>query len=451
MEINDLRKEVLKEEPEKREIPIAATEGGVQITKTETSELSKDDVEMLEEVLGEDVVTENSEAAQEQIDDDYTKKDAIVLAKIIDRLKRKEKFSVYNAMTPSLKEKVTKAATEAGHFDMRTRHMFATMMVTQMMQDNEIDSAWDKLQKEFKEASKMPDHMDFYGAVMYDKLCSKSLIKAAMYEEKEIKESADLYIGVARTYLDVFSFHLMIAAVKEKPSMIRKAVKYYKRACDDIDFKLKKLGIVVTENVSAATHSKLLINRYGEEKAAMLLCAFAIMVENLDQSTTSKEIAFLISQFMGTFSYLKEDAITDFGKELLDNFNKFIDVCETVIKAEDSWESSVDLQLDMARRYMEEKFTEDFDKAREKFKSDFLEGLNKKIEAADKEKESTEDDDTLPELASSGLVVSDETKEPSAECDDKSCDQEYEPDADQSGESFLGTDLPADVERGNSQ
>lgn len=379
-----------------RALPTMGVNKGV--VKTTTSELTPDDMAMIDEALGSEnvkelkvekdgslkekletavkegsVVADGSEEAEEMIDGEHSKQDAIVLAKIIDRVKAGQKFSIYNAMTPSLKKTAREQAHKVGIYNLQGIQMFAHTMIAQMIQDKEIDKAWDKLQGDIKDASRMPAQTDMYGFAVYENMCFKSLIKAHAFEYKDAKHDADLYRSVAKTYIECMYFKPILQAAKDNFKAISKCEKLYKRYIDDIDFKFPKLAVNVTKNTSCATNAPLIMKNFDEHSGAALICAIGELIAKLDpEKLLDKEIAFVMSQFIGIYPYLDKDPEkrTEYGQILYDSFMRF---GNTLLGDFDEALKEADAEIDEHYKKLDEK-------AKEQFLTDYLPKMKEKLD-----------------------------------------------------------------------
>ena len=114
--------------------------------------------------------------------------DAKCMMEMFQRIKKDDgeiKFSPYNKMTDSLKSQVRFAASKYGIRSIQDVQSFAKTMVMQMYQDATVDKAWAKLQEDIRRTNRIPEQMDIFGSVLYDRMVCGALIKSIVLKEKD--------------------------------------------------------------------------------------------------------------------------------------------------------------------------------------------------------------------------------------------------------------------------
>ena len=294
-----------------------------------------------------------NEGESKQGDTNVMNEDVLCVYKIMSLIREhhgETDFSIYNKLTPTLKERIKRAATANGVYGSSNIQTFTKLLFAQLYQDSEIDGAWKKLQEDIKEADKMPEHMDIFGSVIYNKMVREALLQVHMAHEAEPEkidiESNGLTL-VAKLTVSSWFLEPLYTAVLLNRSRFKKSEKKFKQNVDDIEYIFSKFDIKSSSHNTPKELLNLLhlhtndLNPHAHE----YLAAAIIYALEGNKSDTRNYIAlqfvFLQSLIIGVLSYINpdEDVQTDEGKLLWNNFKKFLSFCELVL--ESNWEANL--------------------------------------------------------------------------------------------------------------
>lgn len=261
--------------------------------------------------------------------------DAICMYEMLKQIKKDGgvvKFSAYNRMTPSLKKKVLEAANQNGIYTKDEIRIFAKTIVLQMYQDDALDSAWTKLQEDINKANRMPEQMDIFGSVIYDKMIRKALIKDIALKEKDPNyDPNNLFVQTVNRFLDSWFFINTISCISNNKTCLKKAIKNLKRNIENINYIYEKMNIKTSAHTNAQVLFKNIAKKFDSEMAAYYIAA----VNELLNTCTEKNIyalqtSFNTSLIMGILSFINEDSEvqTDEGAILYKNFLRFERICK---------------------------------------------------------------------------------------------------------------------------
>lgn len=268
-----------------------------------------------------------------------TDENAVCLFKMFERIRKdggKINFSTYNRMTPALQREMRNAAKASGIYRIQDIQMFTSTTVMQMYQDLTIDSEWEKLQNDIKKASRMPEQMDIFGEVIYDKMVNNSLLKMVTLKTRRPDEVGwQLFQSVARTYLNQYYFIDLMNMVWGTLNEFKKKNKNPKRLIDDVDYVFQRVGIKTSIHTEAKTLYDKIVAKFGEPEALSYLIGIKLVLNEAcadPKGVRAQETAFLTSQFMGILAYINDDeeVRTDFGNQLVKNFKFYITFCKMI-------------------------------------------------------------------------------------------------------------------------
>lgn len=320
--------------------------------------------------------------------------DAICMYEILKRIKKdhgKVNFSVYNKMTPNLKAQVRQAAAQNGIFDLDSIRSFAKTMALQMYQDNALDNAWKQLQDDINKANRMPEQMDIFGSVIYDKMVKTSLIKDIAIKEKDPEHYAEnnLFVETCQRFLDHWYFISMIGLLANNRKALNKSEKNLKRNIDDINYTFDKLDIKISAHTDATTLSKNISDKFGELAAGYLIAGIAELLATCkEKNVYGLQTAFTTSLIMGVLAFINtdEEVQTPEGAILFKNFMRFLTICDKLV--EEGNEEWINL-LQEAEKEKEELFN----KEREIAKAEYESKYNQQLQG--ETKECSEKNDTV--------------------------------------------------------
>lgn len=272
--------------------------------------------------------------------------DALCIFNILNRIRKdggQINFSVYNTLTPTLKEKVRSVALATGVQGNSNLQMFAKLLFSQMYQDSELDSAWGQLQKDIEKANRMPEQMDIFGSVIYNKMIHEGLTRILMAHETDPKIEVETspITEVAKLTLDCWFLKPLYEGVIKRPNKLRKFSKKYKQNVSDIEYYYDKYSI---KSSSTNKPSDLLKNLSTKDIVPnahqILAAAIALSFENLDQNNPKEYIpiqyVFLHSLVLGILAYINPDqeVQTEEGKILWDSYRCFMTFADKVLNTE---------------------------------------------------------------------------------------------------------------------
>lgn len=313
---------------EKKPKPVTATSSKSLANNNEYNTYSTSIDEMLQLV---------NEGEKSNADDD-----ALCMFKMFQQIEKdggEIKFSVWNKMTPNLKNQVRAVAADAGIHNLEGLRIFAKTMVTQVYQDKNMDTAWMDLQEKIKKANRMPEQMDIFGNVIYDKTVTGALVKdiSVKYKDPENYTEDNVFRKMAMGFLDIWYFIPMMTMLYKDYTSLEKISnpKYIKRFNENIDYRFRKIDIKISTHTEARLIYKLISKKFGVRKAQFLIAAINDFLDTHTEKTpTNIQYAFVLSLVMGILGYINMDSEvqTDAGKLLVTNFNKFCEFCEELLK-----------------------------------------------------------------------------------------------------------------------
>ena len=310
--------------------------------ETSTKTTSSRNVDPFESALS----TMANMIAKNKGSEDNLDEDTLCMLRIITRINKDGlKFSTWNACTPGLKKIVGEYAKNIGAFTLHDKQVCSNALFTQLAQEMTMDKEWLQLQKEVAKANRMPEHMDIYGSVLYDKMVVGSLIRKKYLEikmndiEEEKKNNFTKAIGTYDTIIDTFLvnafFINMMQAVTNNPGIIGKADKLAKRNIEDITFTLEKNKLSISESNKISTLYNMIAKKYSKEEANYYIAGMNNIVATSTGGTTRDlQTLFVQHMMIGVIAYINTDieVQTEFGKTLTANFKRYIDLCKKVFE-----------------------------------------------------------------------------------------------------------------------
>ena len=276
---------------------------------------------------------------------DPTSEDSLCLFKMIRRMETdggEIKFSPWNQATEGIKQIVAEASVNTGIYNLEGKQMFFKMLLTQLFQELKTDKAWQEFQEQINKASQMPEQMDFYGSVIYDHMVIKPLQKIEEIKDKNPDASGDItyYEKVAKIYVDNYFMIRLMGLVAGKYGIVRKADKKIKNIISDIEFFFDKYEIKTTKYTKAKFLYKLMVSKYGIDKANWFMSGLSALLDNLNgekDKTVRSESVFLQSLMAGCLAYISdnEDTRTEWGNRLIENVERYWKICDIIDKEED--------------------------------------------------------------------------------------------------------------------
>ena len=272
--------------------------------------------------------------------------DALCIFNILSRIRKnngKVNFSVYNILTPTLKEKVRSVALATGVQGTDNLQMFAKLLFSQMYQDSELDSAWGQLQKDIEKANRMPEQMDIFGSVIYKKMIHEGLVRVLMAHETDPKiEVEDSPVAeVAKLTLECWYLKPLYEGAIQRTNKLRKYSKKYKQNISDIEYFLSKYNIKSSSTNKPGDLFKNLSTKNIVPNAHQILAAgIALSFENLDQNNPKEHIpvqyVFLHSLILGILAYINPDqeVQTEEGKILWDSYRCFLTFVDKLLNTD---------------------------------------------------------------------------------------------------------------------
>lgn len=340
-------------------------------------------------------IVSKSKGKEEGLDEDQ-----LCMLRIINKINSKGiNFSVWNSCTPGLKDIVNNYAINIGAVSLKEKQMCAKALFLQLAQEMKMDKEWIQLQREVAKANRMPEHMDIYGSVLYDKMVVGSLIRKKYLETKlgedteneaNIRKAMNTYDGIVDTFLVNMFFINMMEAVNNNKGVIYKNDKLAKRNIDDITFTLEKNKITISESNKIDTLYKLIKAKFTEHAANFYVAGMNEVISHCTNGTT-KDLQTLFVQHMmiGVIAYINPDAEvqTEFGKKLMKNFDRYVTFCRAIMLAKDT-DSDCTSSIKEALKDKEELYLSAEAQAKEKVETDLL----KKTEESPKEEETVKEE-----------------------------------------------------------
>ena len=310
-----------------------------------------------------------------------THEDAKCMYEIFNKIKEDRgevKFSVYNKMTPTLKEKVKHIAGLHGVYNIQGIQSFAKTMAGQMYQDTLIDKEWVKLQGDLKKANRIPEQMDIFGSVLYDRMVIGALVKnyALMDKDPDNYNSINVFTKTAITFLDNWYLLTMMKRIVVDTDIILKQ-KNIKRICNEIDTNFDIIKIQTSVHTKAQSIYTMIAKKFNDEKARWFIYGVDAVLKDcvLDNNVDNIQNAFVISLIMGILSYinLDEEVQTEQGKLLVENFKRYTEFCASIIPTEnksilpetDSFKILISAEKDMTELYNKK-----LEEAKQKYEED---------------------------------------------------------------------------------
>lgn len=308
--------------------------------------------------------------------------DAKCMMEMFQRIKKDDgeiKFSPYNKMTDSLKSQVRFAASKYGIRSIQDVQSFAKTMVMQMYQDATVDKAWAKLQEDIRRTNRIPEQMDIFGSVLYDRMVCGALIKSIVLKEKDPENFKDdnVFVRAANIFLDNMFFLRMMESFMLNVSRVKKGERNIKRVLDDIDDLFTKVGISIDKNTTSASAVYGGIkSKFDETKATYLMLGVNYVLETcVDGSVDSLQTAFVLSLINGILTYINLDSEvqTEQGKLLLTNFSSYIDFCTKLLS--DDIEGAKQVQQ-LAMEVKTELYSNELVRAQKKYEENIASQIN---------------------------------------------------------------------------
>ena len=340
-----------------------------------------------------------------------THEDAKCMYEIFNRIKEDRgevKFSVYNKMTPALKEKVKKTAALHGVYNLQGVQSFAKTMAGQMYQDTLLDKEWVKLQGDLKKANRIPEQMDIFGSVLYDRMVLGALVKnyALLDKDPDNYCSINVFTKTAITFLDNWYLLTMMKRIVVDTDIILKQ-KNIKRICNEIDTNFDIIKIQTSVHTKAQSIYTMIAKKFNDEKARWFIYGVDAVLKDcvLDNNVDNIQNAFVISLIMGILSYinLDEEVQTEQGKLLVDNFNRYCEFCSSIIPTEnknilpntDSFKILISAEKDMTELYNKK-----LEEAKQKYEDDIASNISTTKNPSTSESEHTVADTNSEETES---------------------------------------------------
>ena len=314
--------------------------------------------------------------------------DTLCVFNILERIRKDNgevKFSPYNKATPKVKAMLKNYANSMGAYDIRSVQSCAKILFGQLYQDQGIDEAWKNLQLEVKKANRMPESLDIYGSVLFDKMVDGSLIryitlrKTQDVNDEKIRNAMDVYQSIVSVFLDQTKFLSMMSIINDNISRFRRNIKNIKRTIDDITYTLEKNNISISEHTSIKTLYDIIKAKYKNDfEANCLISGIQLVLEaNNGDNRTALQTVFLQHMILGVVAYINPDkeVQTEFGKELMKGFKIYIDFCNAINEERDTLE-----YIKNAIKEKDELYDKEYKKCEEKVDNDLL---NKKEESTE--------------------------------------------------------------------
>lgn len=272
--------------------------------------------------------------------------DALCIFNILNRIRQdggEIKFSIYNTLTPSLKDKLKQVATSTGVGEANIR-VFTRLFFSQLYQDSELDSAWGQLQKDLEEANRMPEQMDIFGSVIFKKMIHEGLVRVLMANETDssINVEDNPITEVAKLTIDCWYLKPLYEGVIQRINKLRKYSKKYKQNISDIEYFFSKYNIKSSTTNKPGDLLKVLSTKNIIPNAHQILAsAIELSFENLDQNNPKEYIpvqyVFLHSLILGILAYINPDEAvqTEEGKILWDSYKRFLTFVDKALNTEE--------------------------------------------------------------------------------------------------------------------
>lgn len=236
-------------------------------------QLKESDKNILDVIDGkiEDTDALKAKATKGAVDDfGLTDDEAEKFGEVALRYRSGEKFNYYAAMPEKIKTMIRQLAFQVsaesggvGNHNISSMYsVIAEQMLSEFMDNNELDDIFVDFDKSIKDAVRMPTASDMYLENMKDTMVNH-LEELAQTVEDEDPEKAKLLRSVKNAYIDSYSFDRMIEAYKTN-GRVRKAVRRdvdkVGRYCDEYNFRNNKSTFKMSDcNVVILALRKILI------------------------------------------------------------------------------------------------------------------------------------------------------------------------------------------------
>ena len=336
----------------------------------------------VEEKPAEVITAEETEPYAQAVDDMYKLfnaaelgsggEDAKCLYEMFQRMTKDNgeiKFSPYNRMTDSLKAQVRQTAMQYGITSISDVQAFAKTILTQLYQDATIDKAWAKLQEDIKRTNRIPEQMDIFGSVLYDRMVCGALVKSIALKDKDPENfnENNVFVKSANIFLTNWFFIKMMEVTLQNAARIKKSEKNIKRVLDDVDSLFKKANISVEQHTTASAIYASLSKKFSTKEAAHLMTGVCFTLETCtDGSIEGLQTAFVLSLINGVMAYINLDSEvqTEQGKLLLASFDSYVNFCDKIL--EEDYESANNI-LSTAREVKDELYSNELVRAEAKY------------------------------------------------------------------------------------
>lgn len=307
----------------------------------EELEIDKDlkDVKIETPVIDESVETINKFKNDENLPLEEVSK----ILEINNRIKKNEKFSVYNELPPYFKSKLRIEAGKLGipATDHRTLNMMARSAIQTLISEANIDKGFDELQEELKKVTNIPNVPDIYMENLRTAMESSMLKNAEKYKETK-PELYEKLKKVSGEFTSAYMLDKQYNYIKENNSKLTKFIKMSRperlsRLCDDFDYILDKSEFK-HESVRTLLSSLTSLNILTKEQVEYYIILLCLICRNMHHDNIY-EVTFMYYsvRLVNNLQYISKVNATEFSSLFISNIKQ---LCKTIT-------DSIDKQLEV--------------------------------------------------------------------------------------------------------
>lgn len=297
-------------------------ENGIIMDNNNSEELDFEHFANIDNAL-EEIIADN---LKEKVSEDYNLSDeeAVKFINVITRIRKKEKFKVYDELPDVLKEQIDKIVqTQEIPLNQRSNYLntAAQFFVEELMTDVELDSLSIDLEKAMKEL--IPSPMEMYSEFNRDYI-ENEFIKVAEKIKDENPNTANNLLAMRKGYIDSYTFETMYELFKNPK--IQKNVRRADVLWSRTNIEYLRLAHVCKFNLYSLQdlHKSLNILGYSDIEAKRIITLFVYTYTNeIEDYNDEKEYNDIYrNSFANYFEVnlrslsINTDLLSDFSKQI---------------------------------------------------------------------------------------------------------------------------------------
>lgn len=241
---------------------------------------------------------------------------------VIKRYRAGEKFSVYNALPPSMKAKIREQFASEGMpiVDKQQLALFSNLLVEQFITEV-IDVASSKDIIDFNKSlettlGQIPNIVSMYGSYTKENMEVHLLEKAEQMEEEGHLKAADIYRRCSKAFTDSYTYSWQYEALKKGKvrNRLLKDNHFYNKFCNEIDYmnnnnRFNMISITVISETLKTVNEVIFDNMLTEEdiKSFVILICKSFRLLDANDTPAALLMYYTVFNIQNLVMYIKDE------------------------------------------------------------------------------------------------------------------------------------------------